>query len=39
MLINDIHNVNEWYPRGIQIGLHRRSPGLQAYGGEGGIPE
>ena len=24
---------NEWYPRGIQISLHIRSPGFQARGG------
>ena len=29
---------NEWYPRGIQISLDIRSPGLQAWGG-GGILE
>ena len=23
--------VNEWYPRGLQISLHIRSPGLQDY--------
>ena len=28
--------MNEWYPRGIQISLHIRSPGLQASGGGGG---
>ena len=27
---------NEWYPRGIQISLHIRSPGLQDYDGGGG---
>ena len=27
---------NEWYPRGIQISLHIRSPRLPAYGGGGG---
>ena len=33
--IDSTMNVqNEWYPRGIQISLHIRSPGLQAYGGE-----
>ena len=26
---------NEWYPRGLQISLHIRSPGLQDYGGGG----
>ena len=29
--------ANEWYPRGIQISLHIRSPGFQAWGE--GIPE
>ena len=23
--------INEWYPRGLQISLHIRSPGLQDY--------
>ena len=27
--------ANEWYPRGIQISLHIRSPGFQAYKGGG----
>ena len=27
-----IHQLsNEWYPRGLQISLHIRSPGLQDY--------
>ena len=30
---------NEWYPRGLQISLHMRSPGLQDYGEGGGISE
>ena len=28
---------NEWYPRGLQISLHIRSPGLQDYDGGGGV--
>ena len=28
---------NEWYPRGIQISLDIRSPGLQDYDGGGGV--
>ena len=31
-----VKQSNEWYPRGIQISLHIRSPGFQAYGGDGG---
>ena len=33
MFLDFVTVRNEWYPRGIQISLHIRSPGFQAWGG------